>query len=142
MLDHMILTVSNVERSLAFYEAALKPLNIKFFLPYKGEGEHPDLWGFGDGKRAFFWIKQGNPDPASIHWGFMAENMKGSMNSTGRLLPPVPETIFPPGHEWNTIPDTTLPMYLTRTGIRLKSSTKASEDTHPQLRSREVSARS
>ena len=74
MLDHMILTVSNVERSLAFYEAALKPLNIKFFLPYKGEGDHPDLWGFGDGKRAFFWIKQGNPDPASIHWGFMAEN--------------------------------------------------------------------
>ena len=56
MLDHMILTVSNIERSLAFYEAALKPLNIKFFLPYKGEGGHPDLWGFGDGKRAFFWI--------------------------------------------------------------------------------------
>jgi catechol 2,3-dioxygenase-like lactoylglutathione lyase family enzyme len=28
MLDHMILTVSNVERSLAFYEAALKPLNM------------------------------------------------------------------------------------------------------------------
>ena len=27
MLDHMILTVSDVERSLAFYEAALKPLN-------------------------------------------------------------------------------------------------------------------
>ena len=74
MLDHMILTVSNVERSLAFYEAALKPLNIKFFLPYKGEGDHPDLWGFGDGKRAFFWIKQGKPDPASIHWGFMAES--------------------------------------------------------------------
>jgi len=71
MLDHIILTVSNVERS---YEAALKPLHIKFFLPYKGEGDHPDLWGFGDGKRAFFWIKQGKPDPASVHWGFMAEN--------------------------------------------------------------------
>jgi len=38
MLDHMILAVSNVERSLAFYEAALEPLNIKFFLPYKGKG--------------------------------------------------------------------------------------------------------
>jgi hypothetical protein len=36
MLDHMILTVSDVERSLAFYETALKPLNIKFFVPYKG----------------------------------------------------------------------------------------------------------
>jgi catechol 2,3-dioxygenase-like lactoylglutathione lyase family enzyme len=53
MLDHIILTVSDVERSLAFYEAALKPLNIKFFMPYKGEDGHPDLWGFGDGKRAF-----------------------------------------------------------------------------------------
>jgi catechol 2,3-dioxygenase-like lactoylglutathione lyase family enzyme len=74
MLDHMILTVSDVERSLAFYETALKPLNIKFFLPYKGEGDHSDLWGFGDGKRAFFWIEQGKPDPASIHWGLVAEN--------------------------------------------------------------------
>jgi catechol 2,3-dioxygenase-like lactoylglutathione lyase family enzyme len=74
LLDHIILSVSDVERSLAFYDAALKPLDIKFFLPYKGEGDHPDLWGFGDGKRAFFWIKQGKPDPASIHWAFMAEN--------------------------------------------------------------------
>jgi len=74
MLDHMILTVSDVQRSLAFYEAALKPLNIKFFMPYKGKDGHPDLWGFGDGKRAFFWIKQGKPDPAAIHWGFMAED--------------------------------------------------------------------
>jgi predicted enzyme related to lactoylglutathione lyase len=31
MLGFMILTVSDVERSLAFYEAALKPLNIKYF---------------------------------------------------------------------------------------------------------------
>jgi hypothetical protein len=40
MLDHIILTVSDVEHSLAFCEAALKPLNIKFFLPYKGEDGH------------------------------------------------------------------------------------------------------
>ncbi len=74
MLTHIILTVSSIERSLAFYEAALKPLNIRFFLPYKGEGDHPDLWGLGDGRRAFFWLKQGKPDPDSIHWGFMAES--------------------------------------------------------------------
>ena len=36
MLDHMILTVSDVERSLAFYETALKPLNIKFFPTLQG----------------------------------------------------------------------------------------------------------
>jgi catechol 2,3-dioxygenase-like lactoylglutathione lyase family enzyme len=74
MLDHIILTVSDIERSLAFYEAALKPLNIKFFMPYKGKDGHPDLWGFGDTKKAFFWIKQGKPDPTAIHWGFVAEN--------------------------------------------------------------------
>lgn len=74
MIDHIILTVSNVERSLAFYKAALAPLNIKFFMPYKGENGHPDLWGFGDGKRAFFWLKQGAPDPQNIHWGFNVDS--------------------------------------------------------------------
>ena len=42
MLDHMILTVSDIKRSLAFYEPALKPLHIKFFVPYKGEDGHPE----------------------------------------------------------------------------------------------------
>ena len=74
MLDHIILTVSDVERSLKFYTAALKPLKIKMSEPYKGADGHPDLWGFGDGQKAFFWQKQGQPDPASIHWGFIAEN--------------------------------------------------------------------
>jgi hypothetical protein len=46
------------------------------FMPYKGADGHPDLWGFGDGQKAFFWLKQGKPDPASIHWGFIAENNK------------------------------------------------------------------
>lgn len=72
MLTHIILTVSDVERSLAFYDAALKPIEIQFFLPYKGQGDHADLWGFGDGRRAFFWLSQGKPDPPSIHWGFAA----------------------------------------------------------------------
>lgn len=74
MIDHIILTVSDIERSLAFYDAALKPLNIRYFLPYKGEHGHPDLWGLGDGKRAFFWLKKGTPDPGSIHWAFVAES--------------------------------------------------------------------
>lgn len=74
MITHLILTVSNVERSLAFYDAALKPLKIRYFLPYTGNEGHPDLWGFGDGRRAFFWLKQGKPDPDSLHWGFKAES--------------------------------------------------------------------
>ena len=74
MVDHIILTVSNIERSLAFYEKALEPLNIKFFMPFKGENGHPDLWGFGDGQSASFWLKQGTPNPEAIHWGFAADS--------------------------------------------------------------------
>ena len=74
MIDHIILTVSDFERSVAFYAKALKPLGITNFIDYEGHDGHPDLKGFGDGKRAFFWLKQGKPDPASIHWGFIAEN--------------------------------------------------------------------
>lgn len=72
MINHIILTVSDVERSLVFYDAALKPLKIRFFLPCKGERGHPDLWGLGDGTRACFWLKQRKPHPGSIHWGFDA----------------------------------------------------------------------
>src|SRR5713101_5065300 len=51
------------------------------------------------------------------------------MNSTRRQYPLVPGTIFHRGHEWNTIRDTTPPIYLTRTGIRSRSSIKASDGT-------------
>ena len=87
MLDRMILTISNVGRSLAFYEAILKPLNIRFFLPHKGEGDHPDLWGFGDGKRAFFWIKQGSLIQRPFTGGSWPKTMVRSMNFTGRQYP-------------------------------------------------------
>jgi catechol 2,3-dioxygenase-like lactoylglutathione lyase family enzyme len=133
MLDHMILTVSDIKRSLAFYEAALKPLQIRFFMPYIGEDGHPDLWGFGDGKKAFFWLKQGKPDPTAIHWGFVAENNKRSMNSTRPPCPLVPETTFLPAHDWNTIRDTTRPTYSIPTGIRSRSHIRASVKASGQL---------
>jgi hypothetical protein len=102
MLDHMILTVSNVERSLAFYEAALKPLNIKFFLPYNLI------------QRPF----------TGVSW---PKTMARSMISTGLQYLLVPGTIFHRGHEWNTTRDTMPPIYLTRTGIHSRWSTKASD---------------
>ena len=101
-----------LERWLAFYEAALKPLNIKFFMPYKGQRRwHPDLWGFGDGKRAFFWTKQGKPDPqpfTGVSWPKMRIR---SINSTRPQSQLAPETISHPANDWNTIRDTTPLMY-------------------------------
>src|ERR1700683_5646300 len=74
MIDHVILTVSDFERSVAFYAKALKPLGITNFIDYDGQDGHPDLKGVGDGKRAFFWLKEGKPDPQAVHVGFVAKD--------------------------------------------------------------------
>jgi hypothetical protein len=44
MLDHIILTVSDLLRSIAFYLKALVPLGITQILDYKGQNGHPDPW--------------------------------------------------------------------------------------------------
>lgn len=72
MLNHIILTVADIEASLAFYKKTLATLSIDFILPYKGKDGHPDLWGFGKGQQIFFWLKQGTPSPTAIHWGLDA----------------------------------------------------------------------
>ncbi|HEX4622608.1 MAG TPA: VOC family protein [Myxococcaceae bacterium] len=76
MLDHIILSVSDVKRSTAFYAKALAPLGVANFMDYEGHQGHPDLKGFGDGKKAFFWLKKGPPAPEAVHVGFIAESRK------------------------------------------------------------------
>lgn len=67
MLDHVTIGVSNVERSIAFYDRALRPLGIERLY---AEGE--TFAGYGVGRKAFFWI--GNRDAAqtSVHLAFTA----------------------------------------------------------------------
>ena len=76
MLDHVFVTVKDLDRSIAFYEAALKPLGIVHAVDYNGkdgpEG-HPDLKGFGRDGRVFFWLRQGTADARSAHIGFVAK---------------------------------------------------------------------
>jgi catechol 2,3-dioxygenase-like lactoylglutathione lyase family enzyme len=74
MIDHVILTVSDFKRSVAFYAQALKPLGITTLADYEGKDGHPDLKGFGIGKSHFFWLKEGKPDPQAVHVGFVAKD--------------------------------------------------------------------
>ncbi len=74
MLDHVIVTVSDFTRSTAFYAQALEPLGITDFLDFKGQDGHPDLKGFGNGGRFFFWLKEGRPNPDAVHFGFVAKS--------------------------------------------------------------------
>lgn len=77
MLDHIFLSVSDIERSIRFYEAALAPLGITARLDYDGRGGppgHPDLKGFGANGRMFFWLRQGEVEGRAVHVGFVADS--------------------------------------------------------------------
>jgi catechol 2,3-dioxygenase-like lactoylglutathione lyase family enzyme len=77
MLDHIFLTVADLERSIAFYEKTLAPLGIEHAIDYDGkdgpEG-HPDLKGFGRDNRVSFWLRKGSPKPQAVHVGFVARS--------------------------------------------------------------------
>ena len=65
MLDHVFLTVSDTDSSIAFYTAALAPLGIVNRLDYDGKDGppgHPDLKGFGSNGRVYFWLREGAAD--------------------------------------------------------------------------------
>lgn len=77
MLDHIFLTVSDLARSVAFYEQVLPRLEIAARHDYDGaDGPpgHPDLKGFGAEGRVFFWLRQGTAHPGAAHVGFLAHS--------------------------------------------------------------------
>lgn len=75
MLDHIFLSVSNLQRSIDFYTAALAPLGIAHQHNYDGKDGppgHPDLKGFGANGRVFFWLRDGDAHGKAVHIGFVA----------------------------------------------------------------------
>jgi catechol 2,3-dioxygenase-like lactoylglutathione lyase family enzyme len=77
MLDHVFLPVSDLRRSIAFYQAALAPLGITDRHDFDGRDGppgHPDLKGFGANGRMFFWLRQGEAKGHMTHVGFVARS--------------------------------------------------------------------
>lgn len=66
MIDHMSLRVRDLEKSKAFYLAALAPLG------YTAVMEFPGVVGFGEGGKADFWIGSGEVGPIT-HIAFRAQ---------------------------------------------------------------------
>lgn len=77
MLDHVFISVTDLDRSIAFYTAALAPLGIGDRVDYDGaDGPpgHPDLKGFGSGGKIYFWLRKGVVEGRAAHVGFVADN--------------------------------------------------------------------
>lgn len=77
MLDHIFLSVSDLDRAIDFYSVTLAPLGIVNRVDYDGcDGPpgHPDLKGFGAHGRVFFWLREGTADARAVHVGFVASS--------------------------------------------------------------------
>jgi catechol 2,3-dioxygenase-like lactoylglutathione lyase family enzyme len=107
MLDHIFLTVSDMDRSLALYEKVLPVLGITARGDYDGKDGppgHPDLKGFGSKGRMFFWLRQGEAAPSAVHVGLVADSeaMVDEAHATAmaagatQIHPPGPQLYYDP----------------------------------------------
>jgi catechol 2,3-dioxygenase-like lactoylglutathione lyase family enzyme len=70
MLDHIGFSVSDYARSKAFYGKALAPLGLKLLME-----PMPEIAGFGNGQKPFFWIHTREPAGGSmLHVAFEADD--------------------------------------------------------------------
>ncbi|MES2434710.1 MAG: VOC family protein [Pseudomonadota bacterium] len=100
MLDHIFLTVSDLTRSIAFYEAVLPTIGITIRHDYDTPAnlpQHPALKGFGAKGRIFFWLRQGTPSPSALHIGFVAHSQAEVDAAHQAALKAGATEIHPPG---------------------------------------------
>jgi catechol 2,3-dioxygenase-like lactoylglutathione lyase family enzyme len=67
MIDHMGLSVSDLSKSRAFYEAALAPLGYACIMVFDGAA------GLGVPPKPDFWLSVGTPGTSALHVAFRAE---------------------------------------------------------------------
>ena len=100
MFDHIFLTVSEIERSIAFYERVLPILGITARLDYDGRDGppgHPDIKGFGANGRMFFWLRAGTAAAGAVHVGFVADSEAMVDAAHAQALVAGATEIHPPG---------------------------------------------
>jgi catechol 2,3-dioxygenase-like lactoylglutathione lyase family enzyme len=83
MIDHVYISVSNIDKSLAFYSEALKPLGWRRFGNYhsaSGPAGIPDLYGIGDdvfgsvkAVGSSIWLRQRKPGETGLYLGIVCD---------------------------------------------------------------------
>ena len=84
MIDHVYISVANVERSLAFYADALKPLGWSPFGSYdsaSGPENVPDLYGLADAAYvsgtsvgSSIWLRERKPGETGLYLGIVCDS--------------------------------------------------------------------
>ena len=83
MIDHVYISVADIDKSLTFYSEALKPLGWSIFGNYdsaSGPKGVPDLYGLGDdmycsGKAvgSSIWLRRRKPGETGLYLGIGAD---------------------------------------------------------------------
>ena len=84
MIDHVYISVTDVEKSLAFYAEALKPIGWSLSGNYdaaSGPEGVPDLYGLGDnayvsgtGLGSSIWLRQRKPGETGLYLGLVCDS--------------------------------------------------------------------
>jgi catechol 2,3-dioxygenase-like lactoylglutathione lyase family enzyme len=123
MIDHVYISVTHVEKSLAFYAEALKPLGWSLSGNYdaaSGPEGVPDLHGLGDnayvsgtGLGSSIWLRQRKPGETGLYLGIMCDSneavdgayaaaIKAGATDEGE---PADRTYFAPGYYAGNVAD-------------------------------------
>jgi catechol 2,3-dioxygenase-like lactoylglutathione lyase family enzyme len=77
MIDHLALQVSDLKRSLKFYDGALASLGYKRLMESPKKNRQGVLiFGWGDSVETDFWISEGLRNEPRLHIAFRADNHK------------------------------------------------------------------
>jgi catechol 2,3-dioxygenase-like lactoylglutathione lyase family enzyme len=123
MIDHVYISVTDVEKSLAFYAAALQPLGWSLFGNYDGASgpeNVPDLFGLGDqayvsgpGPGSSIWLRRRHPGETGLYLGLVCDTNEAvdaayaaAINAGGTDEgPPADRTYFAPGYYAGNVAD-------------------------------------
>jgi len=73
MIDHTGVVVSDIDRSKAFYRAALAPLGMDLLMELSAAVTRThDMAGYGVPPKPEFWINTGTPNVPPVHVAFRA----------------------------------------------------------------------
>jgi catechol 2,3-dioxygenase-like lactoylglutathione lyase family enzyme len=84
MIDHVYISVADIDRSLTFYREALQPLGWRELGSYSAAGgpdNVPDLFGLGDpayvsgtGIGSSIWLRQRKPGETGLYLGIVCDS--------------------------------------------------------------------